>query len=81
MKGVSDMEKYIPFEKLSKKKQREQNSAGRGSWYGINPVTRRPESAKAYNRQKAQKWSNDLPSVPFLSFHLIAHPMPPQLIW
>ena len=54
----------IPFEKLSKKKQRELNAAKRGSWNGLNPVTRRPENVKAYNRRKAQKWSVDSASVP-----------------
>ena len=60
------MEKIIPYEKLSKKKQRELDAAKRGSWNGLNPVTRRPENAKAYNRRKAQKWSVDSASVPFL---------------
>ena len=59
------MEKFIPFEKLSKKKQRELNAAKRGSWGGFNPVTRKPENPKAYNRRKAQKWSDESTSVPF----------------
>ncbi len=59
------MEKFIPFEKLPKKKQRELNQAKRGSWFGLNPVTRKPESSKAYHRRKAQKWSEDSGSVPF----------------
>lgn len=59
------MEKFIPFEKLSKKKQRELCRAKRGSWYGLNPMTRRPENSKAYNRRKAQKWSDDFHSEPF----------------
>ena len=53
------MEKYIPFEKLSKKKQRELNAQRRGSWGGINPVTRRPPNPKAYNRKKAQRQDKD----------------------
>lgn len=60
------MEKFIPFEKLSKKKQREQNAARRGSWYGLNPVTRKPENSRAYNRRKARKWSEDSMTVPFV---------------
>lgn len=59
------MEKFISFEKLSKKKQRELNAKKRGSWHGLNPVTRRPENSKAYNRQKARKWSDDSMTVPF----------------
>ena len=59
------MEKFIPFEKLSKREQQKRNAARRGSWYGLNPVTRKPESSKAYHRRKAQKWSEDSGSVPF----------------
>ena len=60
------MEKFIPFEKLSKKEQRKRNAARRGSWYGLNTVTRKPENSKAYNRRKAQKWSDDSDPVPFV---------------
>ena len=59
------MQKFIPFEKLSKKKKKDLNAKNRGSWYGINPVTRKPENSKAYNRKKAQKWSDDSTTVPF----------------
>lgn len=62
------MEKFISFQKLSKKKQRELNAKKRGSWHGLNPVTRRPDNSKAYNRQKARKWSDDSMTVPFVSF-------------
>ena len=59
------MEKYIPYEKLSKKKQRELDAKRRGSWGGINPVTRKPENPKAYNRQKARNPSRqDYGNVP-----------------
>ena len=47
------MEKFIPYEKLSKKKQRELNAARRGTWT-INPVTRKPANPKAYNRKTAR---------------------------
>jgi len=60
------MEKFIPFEKLSKKEQQKRNAERRGSWYGLNPVTRKLENSKAYNRRKAQKWSDDSGSVPFV---------------
>ena len=48
------MEKFVPFEKLSKKKQRELNAIRRKDWNGINPVTRKPENPKAYNRKRTQ---------------------------
>ena len=53
------MEKFIPYEKLSKKKKRELDQKRRGSWNGLNPVTRMPPNPKAYNRQKARKWNDD----------------------
>ena len=58
------MEKFIPYEKLSKKKRRELDKARRGTW-ALNPVTRRPENPKAYNRKTARNWKDDSNSVPF----------------
>ena len=63
------MEKFIPFEKLSKKKQRELNAIRRKDWNGINPVTRKSENQKAYNRKKAQNRS-DFDFVPFCFIRL-----------
>ena len=60
--------KYIPFEKLSKKKRRELNSKRRRTWGGISPVTRRPDNPKAYNRQKARRTRReDENCVPFFT--------------
>jgi hypothetical protein len=59
------MERFIPFEKLSKKKRRELTARKRGNWGGLSPVTRRPENPKAYNRRKARKWSDDSMTAPF----------------
>lgn len=53
------MEKLIPFEKLSKKKQRALNAQRRGSWGTVHPVTRKPANPRAYNRKKLQNWKND----------------------
>ena len=65
------MEKFIPHEKLSKKKKRELDAARRNVW-AISPVTRKPENPKAYNRKKAQKWMDDSSSVlSLLSGHCI----------
>ena len=46
------MEKYIPYEKLSKKKKHELNRKKRSSWGCVNPVTRKVERKKVYNRKK-----------------------------
>lgn len=46
------MKKFISFEKLSKKKQKEENSKHRHGWCSINPVTRKSPNPKIYNRRK-----------------------------
>ena len=62
------MEKFIPYEKLSKKKRRALNAKRREVWL-ISPITRKPENPKAYNRKKAQRRDfDDTRSVPFLFF-------------
>lgn len=58
------MEKFIPYEKMSKKQRRAVDAKRRGSWNGLNPVTRKPANPKAYNRKKAQQWKNSPVAVP-----------------
>ena len=58
------MKKFVPFEKLSKKKQRELNAIRRKDWNGLSPVTRKPENPKAYNRKRTQN-RNDFDFVSF----------------
>ena len=53
------MEKFIPYEKLSKKEKRKLDLAKRQTWGKLNPVTRKPENSKAYNRNKARNWKRD----------------------
>ena len=53
------MEKFIPYEKLSKKEQRRRNAAKRNTCGPLSPVTRRSENPKAYKRQKAQRTLDD----------------------
>ena len=60
------MEKFIPYEKLSKKKKRELDLKKRGTWGGLNPVTRMPPNPRAYNRRKAQKWDDGSGSASFV---------------
>lgn len=53
------MGQLTSYEKLSKKEKKKRDKTKRGTWFGVNPVTRRPESSKAYNRRKAQDWKKD----------------------
>ena len=68
-KGVTHMEKFIPYEKLSKKEKRKLDAKRRGSWGEISPVTRKPENPKAYRRQQARKWTRDVDSGPAVFSH------------
>ena len=65
------MEKYVPYEKLSKKEKRKIDAAARGSWNGINPVTRKPQNSKAYNRRRTQDWKNESSNSGVLFFVLL----------
>lgn len=42
---------FTPYEKLSKKEQRKINQSKRGSWCGVNPVTKIIPDKKKYNRR------------------------------
>jgi len=55
------MKKFISYDKLSKKEKRKVDLAKRGTWGALNPVTRKPESIRAYNRRKAQNWRKEVP--------------------
>lgn len=48
------MNRFIPYEKLSKKEKRLRNAKARGDFGSVRPDTRRKESAKIYNRKKAR---------------------------
>lgn len=62
------MEKFIPFEKLSKKKKREQLAKKRQTWGALNPVTRKPENPKAYKRIKVKTRLRDEDSSADVSY-------------
>ena len=55
------MEKFIPYEKLSKKEKRKMDQARRQTWGELNPVTRKPEHSRAYNRRKSQDLKREVP--------------------
>ena len=46
------MEKFVKYDKLSKKEKKKLDSAKRRDWQGLNPVTRvADDSKKAYKRK------------------------------
>lgn len=46
---------FLPYEKMSKKKQRELNKQRRTTWGCLNPTTRKPDYSRAYNRNKRKE--------------------------
>ena len=60
------MEKYTPYEKLSKKEKRKLDLARRNTWGELNPVTRKPQNSKAYNRNKSRNWKRESEPIPGL---------------
>ena len=52
------MKKFIPNEKLSKKKRRELAAKQRVVW-ALKPTTRIKANEKIYNRKKARNWNDD----------------------
>lgn len=49
------MVQMVSIQKRSKKQQRAFYGAKRGSWNGVNPVSRCVPSGKAYNRAKKKR--------------------------
>ncbi|MDE6004627.1 MAG: hypothetical protein K2G88_04505 [Oscillospiraceae bacterium] len=49
--------KFISYEKLSKKAQRELNKQKRSDWGAVRPVTRIEKNPKAYKRHAKHKGS------------------------
>lgn len=47
--------KVIPLAKQSKKNKKRYHAAQRGSWNGLNPITRKPANPKAYDRAKEKR--------------------------
>ena len=56
------MEKFIPYEKLSKKEKRKLDQTRRQTWGDLNPVTRKPKNSRAYDRKRTQDWKKELPN-------------------
>lgn len=45
------MEKFVPYEKMSKKERRKIDIKSRRDWNGMNPVTRVAEKKNKYSRK------------------------------
>lgn len=48
------MKQMVPLSKQSKRMQKEYYKKQRGSWYGLNPVTRTVPNKKTYDRGVAK---------------------------
>lgn len=49
------MNKFVPYEKLSKSKKKELDRKKRAMWENVNPATRRIESKKLYKRKSRNR--------------------------
>ena len=49
------MVQMVPLSKRSKKAQKEYHAKQRGSWYGLNPITRTVPSGKVYDRNRVKR--------------------------
>ena len=70
------MEKFILYEKLSKKEKRKMDLAKRQTWRELNPVTRKPVNSKAYNRKRTQDWKKELPDLRPFCYSVRANSFP-----
>lgn len=52
------MQKFIPKQKLSKKKQKELNSQRRTVWTTLSPVTRVKPGKNVYDRNREKRRNN-----------------------
>ncbi len=52
------MKPLVPYEKLSKSKQRERDRLKRADWNGVNPVTRKSVNTKKYDRVREKNRLN-----------------------
>lgn len=62
------MERFVSYEKMSKKQQKIVNASKRGSWGNVKPITKVKASAKIYNRKKqnSQDYGYSLGGFAFL---------------
>ena len=49
------MEQMVPLKKRSKKAQKAYYNKQRGSWYGLDPVTRTVPNGRAYDRNRIKQ--------------------------
>ncbi len=64
------MNSFIPREKLGKRARKAQDQRKRILWDNVNPVTRKTENKKRYNRKRSPRWYND-DSTGIFYFHCI----------
>ena len=62
---------HIPYKKLSKREQRQIDQTKRGTWGSVSPITRKIESAKAYDRKKVQRKTQRWHMEPPLGFLML----------
>lgn len=54
------MKRMVPLKKQNKRAQKEYYSKKRGSWHGVNPVTRTVPNGKAYDRNRIKRSDREI---------------------
>lgn len=54
------MEKYIPYEKRSKKERKRIDLERRQTWGGLHPATRKPLNSRAYRRDRSKPAADEI---------------------
>lgn len=54
------MNQMVPISKQSKKAKKKYYAQQRGSWNGVNPVSRKLPNGKTYNRTKSKNEAHSL---------------------
>jgi len=61
-------QKYVPLDKLSKRKKKEYYASKRKGWGELNPVTRETPNPRAYKRKKSGQRYEHEPLSGFFCF-------------
>jgi hypothetical protein len=71
------MNKFVPYEKMSKKRQKLEDKKNRQDWGSVKPVTQVAKNGKAYARSKIRQWEDYSNSGGSFFAFLLKHSLKP----
>ena len=63
------MEKFIPYEKLSKKEKRKLDNARRQTWGALNPTTRKSDNIRSTTEKSGRIGRESFPILSLFVFY------------